>query len=38
VWTFALSAVGLGVLAFLAVVSQTVRAARTDPAQTLRDE
>ncbi len=38
VWTFALSAVGLGVLAFLAVVSQTVRAACTDPAQTLRDE
>jgi putative ABC transport system permease protein len=38
VWTFALSAVGLGVLAFLAVGSQTVRAARLDPARTLRDE
>jgi putative ABC transport system permease protein len=38
VWTFALSAVGLCVLAFLAVGSQTVRAARTDPATILRDE
>ncbi|MCS3858684.1 ABC transporter permease [Salinibacter ruber] len=38
VWKFALSAVGLGVLAFLAVGSQTVRAARLDPARTLRDE
>ena len=38
VWTFALSAVGLGVLAFLAVGSQTVHAARLDPARTLRDE
>lgn len=35
---FVLSAAGLGVLAFLAVGSQTVRAAQTDPARTLRDE
>jgi putative ABC transport system permease protein len=38
VWTFALSAAGLLALAFLAIGSQTVRAAQTDPATTLRDE
>lgn len=38
VWTFTLSAVGLLALALLAIGSQTLRAARTDPATTLRDE
>lgn len=38
VWTFALSTAGLLALALLAIGSQTLRAARTDPAQTLRDE
>jgi putative ABC transport system permease protein len=37
-WTFVLSAAAMIALAFLAVGSQTVRAARTDPATTLRDE
>ena len=32
------AAVGLGALVLLAVGSQTVRAARTDPTTTLRDE
>lgn len=38
VWPFALSAGGLLMLALLAIGSQTVRAAHTDPATTLRDE
>lgn len=38
VWTFVLSAAALLALALLAIGSQTVRAARTDPATTLRDE
>ncbi len=38
VWPFVLSAAGLFALALLAIGSQTVRAARTDPARTLRDE
>jgi putative ABC transport system permease protein len=36
--TFILSAAAMGALALLAIGSQTVRAARTDPATTLRDE
>ena len=38
VWTFLLSAAALVGLALLAVAPPTLRAARTDPAQTLRDE
>lgn len=38
VWTFALGAAGLLALAFLAIGSQTLRAARIDPARTLRQE
>ncbi|PSQ76518.1 MAG: hypothetical protein BRD33_03050 [Bacteroidetes bacterium QH_6_63_17] len=38
VWPFVLSAAGLLALALIAIGSQTVRAARIDPAQTLRDE
>jgi putative ABC transport system permease protein len=39
VWTFVLSGAGLLALALLAIRSQTVRAARTDPATILlRDE
>jgi len=38
VWTFVLSAAAMIGLALLAIGSQTVRAARTDPATTLRDE
>jgi len=37
-WTFVLSAAAMVALALLAIGSQTVRAARTDPATTLRDE
>jgi len=37
-WTFVLSASAMIGLALLAIGSQTVRAARTDPARTLRDE
>lgn len=38
VWSFLLSAGGLLALALLAIGSQTLRAARLDPATTLRDE
>jgi putative ABC transport system permease protein len=37
-WTFVLSAAALVGLALLAVAPQTLRAARIDPARTLRDE
>ena len=38
VWTFGMSAAAMICLALLAIGSQTVRAARLDPATTLRDE